>query len=341
MRDLAGEVESGRPPTVGVSGATNLVSVVVPAYDEAGSIVEFHRQLGAVVPTLARPVEIIYVDDGSTDGTAVALDAIAAADQRVVVAHMRRNYGKSAALDLGFRLSAGGVVITLDADLQDDPVEIPRFLAAIADGNDVVSGWKKPRHDTIDKTLPSLVFNWFTRKVSGLEIHDFNSGFKAYRREALADLRLYGELHRYIPVLLHWEGFAVGEIDVAHRPRLAGHSKFGARRLLTGAFDLMTVLLTAKFRSRPLHFFGYVAVALGALGGLGLSYLFILSFFEIDPLRPRPMLYASITMIFTSVILIATGLLGEFVKSLEPTVADYPLRSIVRSTGEPTAQADD
>lgn len=341
MRDLAEVVESGRPPTARAPGRADLVSIVVPAYDEAESIGEFHRQLVAVLATLARPVEIIYIDDGSTDGTAAALDTIAAADRRVVVAHMRRNYGKSAALDLGFRLSAGGVVITLDADLQDDPVEIPRFLAALAAGNDVVSGWKRPRLDPLDKTLPSLLFNWFTRKVSGLGLHDFNSGFKAYRREALVDLRLYGELHRYLPVLLHWEGFTVGEIDVAHRPRVAGRSKFGARRLLTGAFDLMTVLLTAKFRSRPLHFFGYGAVALGAPGGLGLGYLFILSLFEIDPMRPRPMLYASITMIFTAVILIATGLLGELVKSLDPNGADYRLRSIVRSKAEATEQADD
>ncbi len=323
-----------------VGGRSDLLSFVVPAFNEVECVAEFHRQLTDVLAKLGQPAEIIYIDDGSSDGTAAALDAIAAADRRVVVAHMRRNYGKSAALDLGFRMAAGAIVFTLDADLQDDPVEIPRFLAALAAGNDVVSGWKKLRHDPIDKTLPSLVFNWFTRKVSGLELHDFNCGFKAYRREALAELRLYGELHRYIPVLVHWEGFKVGEIDVAHRARFAGKSKFGARRLLTGAFDLMTVVLTAKFRNRPLHFFGYIAVALGALGVLGLAYLFFLSFFEIDPLRPRPMLYASITMIFTSVILIATGLIGELVKSLVPYVADYRLRSIVRPEGETKDRPD-
>ena len=316
-----------------VSGRADLLSFVVPAFNEVECIAEFHRQLTSVLSTLAVPGEIIYINDGSTDGSAAVLDAIASSDSRVVVAHMRRNYGKSAALDLGFRMAAGAIVFTLDADLQDDPKEIPRFLQALETGKDVVSGWKKLRHDPLTKTLPSLVFNWFTRRVSGLELHDFNSGYKAYRREALSDVRLYGELHRYIPVLLHWEGFRVGEIDVAHHPRFAGKSKFGARRLLTGAFDLMTVILTAKFRSRPLHFFGYIAVALGVLGSLGLAYLFWLSFFEIDPLRPRPLLYASITMIFTSVILMATGLLGELVKSLGPDVADYRLRSIVRPDG--------
>lgn len=330
MHQVLSAVHSGETVEPEGGGQVGLLSFVIPAYNEVECIAEFHAQLTAVLSQLDRLAEIIYIDDGSTDGTSALLDSIAAADARVVVAHMRRNYGKSAALDLGFRMAGGAVVFTLDADLQDDPVEVPRFLAALEAGSDVVSGWKKLRHDPIDKTLPSLVFNWFTRKVSGLELHDFNSGFKAYRREALAELRLYGELHRYIPVLLHWEGFKVGEIDVAHRPRFAGKSKFGARRLLNGAFDLMTVILTSKFRSRPLHFFGYIAVVLGALGGLGLAYLFVLSFFEIDPLRPRPLLYASITMIFTSVILIATGLLGELVKSLGPDSADYRLRSIVR-----------
>lgn len=330
MHRVTTEADTGAAVALKIDGREGLISFVVPAYNEVECIAEFHRQLTAVLSQLGRPAEIIYINDGSSDGTAALLDTIAADDDRVIVAHMRRNYGKSAALDLGFKMAGGGIVFTLDADLQDDPVEIPRFLTALDAGNDVVSGWKKLRHDPIDKTLPSLVFNWFTRKVSGLELHDFNSGFKAYRREALADLRLYGELHRYIPVLVHWEGFKVGEIDVAHRPRFAGKSKFGARRLLTGAFDLLTVILTQRFRSRPLHFFGYIAVVLGVLGTLGLAYLFVLSFFEIDPLRPRPMLYASITMIFTSVILIATGLLGELVKSLGPASADYRLRSIVR-----------
>ena len=330
MHQISSAVDIGGAVVAEANGRASMISFVVPAFNEVECIAEFHSQLTAVLSGLDRPAEVIYIDDGSTDGTAALLDAIAAADDRVAVAHMRRNYGKSAALDLGFRMAAGTIVFTLDADLQDDPVEIPRFLAALEAGSDVVSGWKKLRHDPIDKTLPSLVFNWFTRKVSGLELHDFNSGFKAYRREALAELRLYGELHRYIPVLLHWEGFKVGEIDVAHRARFAGKSKFGARRLLNGAFDLMTVILTSKFRSRPLHFFGYIGVALGALGVLVFLYLFFLTFFEIDPFRPRPLLYASMVMIFTSVVFLATGLLGELMKSLSPEVADYRLRNVAR-----------
>lgn len=304
------------------------VSFVIPVFNENACLPELYRQLTAVTAQHCPDAEIIFIDDGSTDGSADTMDRIAAADKRVVVAHLRRNYGKSAALDLGFRMAAGGTVITLDADLQDDPAEIPRFLASMADGLDMVSGWKRNRQDPMDKTLPSAVFNWFLRKVSGLALHDFNCGFKAYRHEALADLQLYGELHRYIPVLLHWEGFRIGEIEVAHRPRLAGKSKFGARRLLTGAFDLMTVTLTAKFRSRPLHFFGYAAVGFGALSGAMLSWLFALSILDLDPLRPRPMLYTALLLAFTSVILIATGLLGELIKSTAPYSADYRLRSV-------------
>ena len=302
------------------------LTFVIPVFDESGCIKELYSQLNLVSQDIKLGLEILFVDDGSTDGSDALLDAIAANDPRVAVIHFRRNYGKSAALDAAFRLARGDIIITLDADLQDDPAEIPRFLAKLDEGYDVVSGWKRTRHDPLSKTLPSRLFNWFTRKVSGLALHDFNSGFKAYRRECLAQLRLYGELHRYIPVVLHWEGFRIGEMEVTHRPRLAGKSKFGSRRLITGAFDLMTVVLTSKFRHRPLHFFGYAAVVLGLIGGLALAWLFALSVTGLDPLRPRPLLYASILLLLTSVSLIATGLLGELIKSLSPYSNEYHLR---------------
>jgi glycosyltransferase involved in cell wall biosynthesis len=304
------------------------LSIVVPVLDESGSIAELHAQLGRALAGTGRTAEIIFVDDGSTDGTAAILDSLAQQDPRIAVVHFRRNYGKAAALDCAFRLAQGAIVITLDGDLQDDPAEIPKFLAALTEGYDVVSGWKRARRDPLDKTLPSLVFNWFGRRISGLPLHDFNCGFKAYRREALSELRLYGELHRYIPILLHWEGFRVGEIAVVHRPRRTGRSKFGARRLLTGAFDLLTVLLTTRFRSRPLHFFGFAAIGLGAFGGTGLAVLFLLSVLHIDRLHPRPMLYVSILCIMTAVTLVVAGLLGELIKSLAPHAPDYRLRAI-------------
>jgi glycosyltransferase involved in cell wall biosynthesis len=317
------------PPGAAAKAPPSLeVSLVVPVFNEAECIGAFYSQISRVLDRLERTAEVIFVDDGSTDDSAAILDALVDKDPRVTVAHFRRNCGKSAALDFAFRIARGEIVITMDADLQDDPAEIPMFIAKLAEGHDVVNGWKQKRQDPIGKTMPSAVFNWFTRRVSGLPLHDFNCGFKAYRRESLADLRLYGELHRYIPVLLHWEGFRIGEIPVAHRPRFAGESKFGPRRLLTGGFDLLTIVLTSKFRGRPLHFFGLTAFGLGLIGCLGLAWLFLLSVLQIDPMRPRPLLYGSIVCILVSLLLIATGLLGELVKSLGPHSADYRLRSV-------------
>ena len=293
-----------------------MLTIVVPVFNEAGSLIELHRQLAAALDPLDEDSEIIFVDDGSTDEGPAILERLAAGDSRIRVLTFRRNYGKSAALDAGFRHAEGQTIVTLDSDLQDDPSELPRFLAKLDEDFDVVSGWKRVREDPIDKTLPSRIFNGFLRLVSRLDIHDFNCGFKAYRRESIEGLRLYGELHRFIPALLHWDGFRIAEIEVTHHPRTSGRSKFGARRILSGAFDLLTVLLISRFRSRPLHFFGYIALVLGTIGSLMLIYLFTLSVFGIDPMRPRPMLYASMLLILSSLLLISTGLLGELMKSL-------------------------
>jgi glycosyltransferase involved in cell wall biosynthesis len=292
------------------------VSFVIPVFNEEGSLGPLHAALAKVVDGLGADMKIIFVDDGSSDQSPKILDALAAADSHVTVVHLRRNYGKAAALDAGFRHARSDVVITLDADLQDDPSEVPRFLDKLDEGYDMVSGWKRIRHDPIDKTFPSAIFNWFVRRVSGLEIHDFNSGFKAYRADCLKDLQIYGELHRYIPALLHWDGFRVCEIEITHHPRTTGQSKFGVGRLFTGAFDLLTVILTSKFRSRPLHFFGYVAIVLGLIGSVALTWLFSLSVLQIEPLHQRPLLYVGLLFILTSVLLLSTGLLGELIKSL-------------------------
>ena len=294
-----------------------MLTVVIPVFNEAGALETLHERLCGVLDKSGEDCEIIFVDDGSDDGGPGVLDRISARDERVTVLTFRRNYGKSAALDAGFRHASGDTIITIDADLQDDPSEIPRLLAKLDEGFDAVSGWKKLRNDPIDKTLPSGIFNWFVRRVSGLDIHDFNCGFKAYRRESVEGLRLYGELHRFIPAILHWNGFTMAEIDVTHHPRTTGKSKYGVSRVFSGAFDLMTVLLIARFRSRPLHFFGYIAVVLGTIGALMLVYLFALSVLAIDPMRPRPMLYAAMLLVLASVNLIGTGLLGELMKSLQ------------------------
>lgn len=305
------------------------MSFIVPVFNEEDCLDALHRELDEVLPRLARQYEIIFINDGSTDGSRNIIEALARQNENVIAVNLQCNSGKSAALDAGFRLARGDIIFTMDADLQDDPAEIPRFIAEIEKGSDLVNGWKKLRLDPLNKTMPSKLFNFFTARVSGLSLHDFNCGFKAYRRAALADIQLYGELHRFIPVLVHWNGFKVTEIPVNHRKRYAGQSKFGARRLITGAFDLMTVMLTAQYRSRPLHFFGYIALLFGLAGALMLIWLFATSVLGLDELRPRPMLYGSILLVLISAIFFAAGLVGELIKSFHPDARDYRINSVV------------
>jgi glycosyltransferase involved in cell wall biosynthesis len=311
--------------------AARTLSFVIPVCNEEGSLERLHLAIVETVERLGFETSIIFIDDGSSDQSPQILDALALADPRVSVLHFRRNYGKSAALDAGFRHATGSVVITVDADMQENPGETPRLLAKLDEGFDVVSGWKRARQDPIDKTLPSRFFNWLVRHVSGLNIHDFNCGFKAYRSESLKDLQLYGELHRYIPALLHWRGFKVTEIGVTHLPRNSGRSKFGISRLFTGAFDLLTVLLTSKFRSRPLHFFGYIAVVFAIVGSAVLIWLFALHVLGIESLHPRPLLYLAMLLIVTAVLLLSTGLLGELIKSFHQSsgAPDYLVHTVI------------
>ena len=218
------------------------ISVVISVWNEQNSLVELHRQLSEVLNRLARPYEIIWVDDGSTDHTPAICRQQAQADPRVVVVELRRNFGKATALQAGFQVARGNVVITLDGDLQDDPADIPDFLQALESGADVVSGWKQTRRDPPARLLQSRVFNFFTSLFTGQPLRDFNCGFKAYRQPVVASLNLYGELHRFIPVLALAKGFRVEEIPVRHRPRNHGRSRYGPQRLWRGAFDLLTVL---------------------------------------------------------------------------------------------------
>ena len=252
------------------------VSVVTPVYNEAESLKALFAEVDAAMAAAGLNFEMIFVDDGSSDESAAVIAALAATSPAVRAIEFRRNFGKAAALDAGFKAATGDVVITMDADLQDNPVEIPRFLEKLRAGYDVVSGWKKERHDPLGKTAPSKVFNAVVSRLSGVKLNDFNCGFKAYRAEALEGLTLYGELHRFIPVLLHWRGFKVGEIVVNHRPRQFGVSKFGAERLLKGALDLLTVILNTRFRTRPLHIFGLAGALMGLAGAAILGYLSVL-----------------------------------------------------------------
>lgn len=290
------------------------LSFIVPVYNERDSLPVLFEEIDAACAACGAAYEVIFVDDGSTDGGRETLRALSAEYPQVVVIEFRRNFGKAAALDAGFRAAAGDVVFTLDGDLQDDPKEIPRFLAKLDEGYDVVSGWKETRRDPLDKRAPSKFFNLVVSGLSGLKLNDFNCGFKAYQADAVRDLNLYGELHRFIPVLLHWRGFTVGEIAVHHRPRRHGRSKFGAARLFTGAMDLATVILNTRYQTRPLHIFGAVGALVGASGFAILSYLTVLWFLDAGAIGTRPLFFLGILLSISSLQFFTVGLLGEFIQ---------------------------
>ncbi|MDI3340879.1 MAG: glycosyltransferase family 2 protein [Sphaerobacter sp.] len=288
------------------------VSVVVPLLDEAESLEPLYRELTATLDALDLPYEIIFVDDGSTDGSSRVLRALHAADPRVQVIQFRRNFGKSAALAAGFAAASGDAVITLDADLQDVPAEIPRLLAALDDGADLVSGWKYPRYDPLSKRLPSAIFNHVVRWMTGVPLHDFNCGLKAYRAEVLDEIQLYGELHRYVPVLAHFRGFRVRELQVRHRPRRFGRSKFGFARFFRGFFDLLTVLFLTQYRRRPLHFFGWFGLITLLIGFLINAYLATLWFLG-NPIGHRPLLTLGVLLMIIGAQFVVFGLLAEMI----------------------------
>ena len=315
------------------------LSVVVPAYNEAESVPLLQEQIRAVLDPLGLAWEVIFVDDGSTDGTRAALRDLQAADPCVVVAEQRRNSGKSLALNTGFALARGAIIITMDADLQDDPAEIPNLLAKLDEGYDVVSGWKHERQDPLSKRVPSWIANHVTAWVTGLRLHDMNCGLKAYRAEAVRELHLYGDLHRYIPILAHYNGFRVTEIPVVHHKRRFGRSKYGPGRLLRGGLDLLTVLFLNNFRYRPLHLFGGTGLIVLLAGFLVNAYLSIEWFQGMRPLSQRPLLTLGVLLMLVGVQLGTIGLLAELVVSVVQRQED-PLRitRTVRRAPDPPRQ---
>lgn len=290
------------------------VSIIVPVYNEQDSLVELTERVGAVMRAAGLAYEIIFVDDGSSDASPERLRQLTENDLAVRSISFRRNFGKAAALDAGFSAASGEFLITMDADLQDDPVEIPRFIDTLRGGYDVVSGWKQVRHDPAHKTWPSRVFNAVVGRLSGVRLHDFNCGFKGYRAEALDGLSLYGELHRFVPVILHWRGFRVGEIAVTHHPRKFGKSKYGLNRLLKGGLDFLGVMLNTRFATRPLHVFGAAGAIFGMAGTLILAYLSLLWVAGMGPIGNRPLLMLGMLLVMTSFQFITIGLLGEFIQ---------------------------
>ncbi len=289
------------------------LTVLVPVFNEVGSLRELHREILEVLESMKLDFEILFVDDGSTDGSDAVMAELHQSDARVRAIIFRRNFGKSAALAVGFSEARGEVIVTMDADLQDDPREIPNLIRKLDEGYDLVSGWKVKRKDPISKTLPSKLFNFVTAKMTGIPLHDFNCGLKAYTAEAAKSLNVYGELHRFLPVLAHWSGFKAGEIPVTHHARKYGVTKFGPSRFVNGFLDLIAVMFLTSDKS-PLHFLGRVAVGLLAIGVVINGY-FGLTWLMGHGLRVRPLLLFGVVLIILAMQFISMGLLGELVSS--------------------------
>jgi glycosyltransferase involved in cell wall biosynthesis len=287
------------------------LSIVSPAMNEEGNIADLHTAIVRAVEPLGLTWELILIDDGSSDGTWRVMRELAERDPRVIALRHRRNFGKARGLATGFAVARGNVIITMDADLQDDPEEIPRFLAMLDDGYDLVSGWKQRRQDPLGKTMPSKFFNATVRQVSGVPLHDFNCGFKAYRADVTQNIRLYGELHRFTPVLANAEGFRVGELPVKHHARRWGSSKYGWSRLVKGFLDLLTVTFLTQYRQRPMHMLGLpglAAIAVGVFLGLWLTAEKLITGAAIGG---RPLLLLAVLLVLVGVQFFGIGLLGE------------------------------
>ncbi len=302
------------------------VSVVIPLLNEEESLRELHEQLKNAMTRIGGNYELIFVDDGSTDNSFKVLRELRQRNPRVKAIRFRRNYGKSAALMVGFQKAQGEFVITMDSDLQDDPAEIPNLIKELRSGYDVVSGWKRKRRDPITKTIPSKFFNFVTAKVTGINIHDFNCGLKGYKLDVVKSVNVYGELHRYIPALAHWLGFRVGETVVNHRPRKFGTTKFGMARYSRGFLDLLTVVFTTRYITRPLHLFGGWGI-LSTLAGLVIAaWLAYEKYFNNQPLSNRPLFIVALIMIIVGVQFVSMGLLGELITKNRQLEREYSIR---------------
>jgi len=320
------------------TGQAPSLSIIIPLLNEADNLCTLYEQLTAVLASIGRTYEILFVDDGSDDASPGILEDLFRRDAaHVRMLQFRRNFGKTAALSAGFSHAQGQVIITMDADLQDDPAEIPAMLAKLDEGYDLVAAWRYNRQDPLDKTLPSRLFNLVVARSTGLRLHDFNCGFKVYRRAVTDGVRLYGELHRFIPVLARQQGFRIAELAVQHHPRRAGVSKYGAKRLLKGFIDFGTVLFLTTYLKRPSHLFGVGGVTVFGLGVLANLYLAILwvlrevwGMTSIGPIGTRPLLIVAVLAMILGIQLISIGLLGEMLRyfNFRPT-EEYTIRRIL------------
>ncbi len=311
------------------------LSIVVPLFNEVESLPHLKRAIDDLLERENLPAQVIFVDDGSNDGSLELLHQFRESDARVDVVCFRRNHGKSAALAAGFEIATGKYVVTMDADLQDDPNEIPNLIARLDDGFDMVSGWKKKRHDPLSKTIPSKFFNRVARISSGIKIHDFNCGLKIYRREVLETFDLYGELHRFIPILAKSQGWTVGELPVQHHARQWGKTKFGISRFLHGFLDLLTVLFLVRFAASPMHLFGSFGL-LSGLVGFGLLAYMTVEWFMGTPIGDRPLFFLGILLLIVGVQFFSMGLIGEQINHMRQKIkrtrhSDYDSQHLIKS----------
>jgi len=324
------------------------IDIVIPVCDESENVPLLADELRQVAEANGLQIRVIFIDDGSTDGTWEQIERVAAADVRFEGIRFRRNFGKAAALAAGFDAADAQIVFQMDGDLQDDPAEIPNFLKKLAEGYDLVNGWKKRRRDPWHKVWPSRVFNWMVSAVTGLKLHDHNCGFKCFRRPVVKDLRLYGELHRFIPVMAHARGYSVAELAVNHRPRRFGRSKYGVRRFVSGLLDLLTVTFLIGFGQRPLHFVGTVGLLSFFLGAFGLGYLAVhwmlyqWGVAGFGPIGQRPLLIYSLGALLIGFHMLAIGFLAELIIALSAQNTDiYSVAERTGAAAEPEQQRDE
>ncbi len=304
------------------------ISIIVPLYNEEESLQPLYEKIMEVFDEMGNPdYELIFVDDGSTDNSLNIIKELSEKDNNVKYISFRKNYGKSAALSLGFSNATGKIVITMDADLQDDPAEIPNLIAKINEGYDLVSGWKKKRYDPFIKKYSSRLFNYITGLMSGIKLHDFNCGLKAYRAEVVKSIKVYGEMHRYLPVLARWQGFTVSEIPVKHHARKYGKTKFGVSRFFKGFVDLITVMFTTRYTKRPMHLFGFLGALSFFIGFLISLYLSYEWYFHKVALSNRPLLFLGMLLIIVGIQFFSTGLLGEFMVHTNFDEKEYNIKS--------------
>jgi glycosyltransferase involved in cell wall biosynthesis len=292
-----------------------MISIVIPVLNEELNLAPLHQEIDEVLRSAGLQAEMIIVDDGSKDGSWNEVTQLARRDHRVKGIRFRRNFGKAAALSAGFACARGDFVVTLDADLQDNPAEMPGLIRQLEAGSDLVNGWKRRRFDPWHKVIPSRVFNWMIRLASGLKLHDHNCGLKGYRIEVVREIRIYGELHRFITLLAHARGFRVTEMEVQHRPRIHGQSNYGVERFVKGLLDLLTVRVLTLFGERPLHFLGGTGLIAFAVGFLGLAYLAWLWVTGHRPIGTRPVLIYSAASLLLGAQMMSAGILAELIVS--------------------------